>query len=77
MYFSKKQYFRDTTAPAGLSETIPIKNVPAVSGRYVNIRNPETIDMRNDYYGNELLTIKDRNGVVRQISLMKGEEVED
>ena len=72
MYFSKKQYFRDTTAPAGLSETIPIKNVPAVSGRFVNIRNPETIDMRNDYYGNELLTIKDRNGVVRQISLMKG-----
>jgi hypothetical protein len=72
MYFSKKQYFRDTTAPAGLSETIPIKNVPAVSGRYVNIRNPETIDRRNDYYGNELLTIKDRNGVVRQISLMKG-----
>ena len=51
MYFSKKQYFRDTTAPAGLSETIPIKNVPAVSGRFVNIRNPETIDMRNDYYG--------------------------
>lgn len=72
MYFSRKQYFRDTTAPAGLSETLPIRNVPAVSGRFVNIRNPETLDRRNDYFGNELLTIKDRNGVIRQVSLMKG-----
>ena len=72
MYFSRKQYFRDTTAPAGLSETIPFRNVPPVKGRFVNIPNPETLDRRSDYYGNELLTIKDRNGVIRQISLMRG-----
>ena len=56
MYFSRKQYFRDTTAPAGLSETLPIRNVPAVKGRFVNVRNPETLDRRSDYFGNELLT---------------------
>ena len=72
MYFNRKQFFRDTSAPAGLSEEIPFKNVPAVKGRYVNIRNPETLDRRDDYYGNEVLTIKDRNGTIKTISLQKG-----
>ena len=72
MFFSKKQYFRDTTLPAGITETLPFRNVPAPSGRFINVRNPETLSIKNDYFGNELLTIKDRNGVIRQISVMKG-----
>tara|TARA_R110001632_G_scaffold151244_1_gene268828 strand:+ start:637 stop:2823 length:2187 start_codon:yes stop_codon:yes gene_type:complete len=72
LYFSKKQYFRDTTAREGLAEQIPFQSVAAVKPKQTKFPNPTLLDQKEDYFGNTIYTYRDINGQIRKASLMKG-----
>lgn len=71
-YFSKKQYFKDTTAPEGLAEFIPFQSVPAVKPKQTKFPQPQLIEVKDDYFGNKIYTYKDISGQIRKVSLMVG-----
>jgi len=72
MYFSRKQYFRDTTAPTGLGEMINVRQALPVVPKQRIFPEPMFLDQKSDYFGNDLITFKDMNGMIKTISIMKG-----
>ena len=72
LYFSRKQYFRDTTAPAGLSEIINVRQALPVASKPKIFPEPTLLSSRSDYFGNDLFTYRDIQGNIKTISIMKG-----
>ena len=72
LYFSRKQYFRDTTAPAGLSEVINVRQALPVKPKQKIFPEPVLLNQKSDYFGNDLFTYRDIQGNIKTISIMKG-----